>query len=139
MKRRRRKRDTTNDFSQYLPVDFYKYSRLAADIWKSAKYNSTIKLFVAQYDDKDFVCRISIKLPKDLKARCRPCVSKVIEKCDDTEKWDKNILQYCANYTSIIYDIRNKQAYRNKHCAECNHIETENLTGCPIMSRTQIG
>lgn len=125
LRRRRRKRDTK------LNVDYNRYALKANEIWSVASYDARIGYFVSKYEEKNFICEVSVKLPSELKSNVRTCIPNLIEHCTNDNNVDA--AQKCKTYTSIVYNRKDEKVYRNRDCAKCNNAPLEYLTGCSII------
>ncbi|XP_076312276.1 uncharacterized protein LOC143225922 [Tachypleus tridentatus] len=84
-------------------------------------------------DDKlrFYDCSVKFQMPDDLTPNLRPCVRNLISEC----AWNWNISdvkEKCSYYTSVVYHEDN--AYRNVHCALCNHVNLSELSCSKIES-----
>ncbi|XP_076314961.1 uncharacterized protein LOC143227395 [Tachypleus tridentatus] len=84
-------------------------------------------------DDKlrFYDCSVKFQMPDDLTPNLRPCVRNLISEC----AWNWNISdvkEKCSYYTSVVY--HEDKAYRNVHCALCNHVNLSELSCSKIES-----
>lgn len=96
-------------------------------VFPSVRYHSAQESFLATFDGKNFVCTFDSKMPADMAAFVRKCLSNLISECPDDE--EKNEL--CQSYTEIVYDRHNSLSFRNKVCAECNSVPPQDASYCP--------
>lgn len=114
--------------SIYSDGNTYETSPDSDEIWKYVRYDSYNNQFVSMYNGQPFICDIGPKLPEKLKKLTRTCVPQLIDTC--LPGADPVHIQYCREFTSIIYNKYSKRAYRNKYCAYCNNELPTYLTGC---------
>lgn len=123
-------------FSRSQPefIDFEKYADIADKIALNAKYDSYNNKFVSKFNNKDFICEFQPILPENSERFTRKCVPFVVDTCPPSYK-NEVVKRECAVHTNIVYNHKEKKAYRNKDCARCNGEKEESVDGRPELTR----